>query len=64
MTAVDDICDAITNRLEAARKRRAAFERMGNDDAVRSMDGEVDLIKSIADEVLAIVSHSTEGERK
>jgi hypothetical protein len=54
MSAIDSICDALTTRLEASRKRRAAFERMGNDDAVRLMEGEVELIKSIADEVLAI----------
>jgi len=55
MTTVDRICDTLTARLEAARERRAVFERVGADDAVRSMDAEVDLIKSIADEVLTIV---------
>jgi hypothetical protein len=54
------ICDMLVRRMDRLRQRRSTFEKMGNDDAVRAIEGDLDLVKSIADEVLLILAQMDE----
>jgi hypothetical protein len=55
MELIDQICDVLTDEMAAIRKRRATFEKMGNDDAVRSLDGDLDIVKGLSDKILALI---------
>jgi hypothetical protein len=56
MSDIDKVCEMLAARMEAIRARRATFERMGADDSVRLIESELDIVKSIANEVLAIAA--------
>lgn len=51
----DQICDVLAVEMASIRKRRATFERMGNDDTVRALDSDLDIVKGLSDKILALI---------
>lgn len=63
MNKMDQICNMLSDEMDVIRKRRSAFERMGNDDAVRAIEHDLDIVKSISEKVL-IISAALDELRK
>jgi hypothetical protein len=53
---LDAIANILTDEMDVRRKRRNTFEAAGADDAARSADCDLDLIKSLADRILAVMA--------